>query len=840
MEFRISVGARTLGVAESSGLEETIPLGDGDLSILDPFTDLACVHDVNWPSGIQSRPLKLIPHFSSKSTLICYTPKSVSAASPTAWRLPLLLYRHHFGSNTAISHIISIFIILWPPLLSAHAKALTPPFEIDWFRQPITPMKEFQLLVFPDKAFRNGAIHSSKLAALRIVKDRISSRRPRYRLITVRKRSWSRLVSRVVAPLASCGDALQVGGLGKLAEDEADAADEVVPERRMLAPCAEGDDVQASEHEPGRRFGGVEALTDVVAAVGRLAVEFGQECLVGPERLATGHDDHDHVVVDDTFGVGSPVRGVVIKCSVGSLIKCSTNRILEGKYHLGLFVFRACAFWRWRRAATTAAEARACGRIGERSVDVAVNAPAWGRRIGASEASSECTNMGPAHRRVGSKRSAAKTSGYAPWYCLTPERRDAKKRRGLVAAAPRGRRPPARPRASDDGVDAEFAALLRETPRGLAPSDAFEPADVVALTLEALRRPSGASSLERLAAADFRPAGCATLDALYAAEEDSQYALLFDDYAYDVDDDALVLGDDAFVNVRLESAAGELLVRLGWELRRGDDGWWRQANCCEDDDVVQVPCNEQTESDVRVGKRNSRQHWVFDVLPEVEEGYEQGDATTLQGLHDSGECAIGPLKGHAAVVFRSEPSQESVRRGGLLAHTRRPASLSFFDNSSSGLPSRRQQRDAIAYLHATRYLCGYFGDPSDPDNWSIVRKASLSLTNEIRRTMPNEVVWSPMRYLAIVNRVKEECVLASTSSALDDRRESGGRGELLGLGWALIHPGVDCQGSLSSIAGPGHRHALRMAANILGDFEGVHWHGTPSLAGRVPETSALN
>ena len=59
--------------------------------------------------------------------------------------------------------------------------------------------------------------------------------------------------------------------------------------------------------------------------------------------------------------------------------------------------------------------------------------------------------------------------------------------------------------------------------------------------------------------------------------------------------------------------------------------WWRQANCCEDDDGVQVPCNEQTESDVRVGKRHSRQHWVFDVLPEVEEGYEQGDATTLQG-----------------------------------------------------------------------------------------------------------------------------------------------------------------------------------------------------------------
>ncbi|KAH8045602.1 hypothetical protein JL721_12576 [Aureococcus anophagefferens] len=39
------------------------------------------------------------------------------------------------------------------------------------------------------------------------------------------------------------------------------------------------------------------------------------------------------------------------------------------------------------------------------------------------------------------------------------------------------------------------------------------------------------------------------------------------------------------------------------------------------------PCNEQTESDVRIGKRNSRQP-LFDA-PEVEEGYEQGDATTL-------------------------------------------------------------------------------------------------------------------------------------------------------------------------------------------------------------------
>lgn len=50
-----------------------------------------------------------------------------------------------------------------------------------------------------------------------------------------------------------------------------------------------------------RRRAWLPGLWHEVALIGRLAVEFGQECLVGPERLATGHDDHDHVVVDDTF-----------------------------------------------------------------------------------------------------------------------------------------------------------------------------------------------------------------------------------------------------------------------------------------------------------------------------------------------------------------------------------------------------------------------------------------------------------------------------------------------------------------------------------------------------------
>ena len=76
MEFRISVGARTLGVAESSGLEETIPLEDGDLSILDPFTDFACVHDVNWPSGAQDDVQRWVYAFRCTQMLDYYDTKT--------------------------------------------------------------------------------------------------------------------------------------------------------------------------------------------------------------------------------------------------------------------------------------------------------------------------------------------------------------------------------------------------------------------------------------------------------------------------------------------------------------------------------------------------------------------------------------------------------------------------------------------------------------------------------------------------------------------------------------------------------------------------------------------
>ena len=108
----------------------------------------------------------------------------------------------------------------------------------------------------------------------------------------------------------------------------------------------------------------------------------------------------------------------------------------------------------------------------------------------------------------------------------------------------------------------------------------------------------------------------------------------------------------------------------------------------------------------------------------------------------NGHSDAGPPR-NASFPTRRVDSAESSLFNALTTPTPiGPASPLFLDHSSSSL-SRRQQRDAIACLHATKFLCGQFGDPSNPDNWSIVRKASLSLTNEIRRTMPNEVVWSP-------------------------------------------------------------------------------------------------
>ena len=57
--------------------------------------------------------------------------------------------------------------------------------------------------------------------------------------------------------------------------------------------------------------------------------------------------------------------------------------------------------------------------------------------------------------------------------------------------------------------------------------------------------------------------------------------------------------------------------------------WWRKANCCYDNDGVQLPCNLVTEANTRISKRNSREHWVFGrTVPQVEDGFALGDAST--------------------------------------------------------------------------------------------------------------------------------------------------------------------------------------------------------------------
>lgn len=116
-----------------------------------------------------------------------------------------------------------------------------------------------------------------------------------------------------------------------------------------------------------------------------------------------------------------------------------------------------------------------------------------------------------------------------------------------------------RHRASLDAIDAEYGALHR----GLAPSDAFTPLDVAALTLRSLRRRGAAFPL---ATAEFSPAGGA---------ECAQYDLLVDGgYVCDLEDDVLDLGDTAFLQARLDDAStGELLVRLGWDFVRRDGCW---------------------------------------------------------------------------------------------------------------------------------------------------------------------------------------------------------------------------------------------------------------------------
>lgn len=111
-----------------------------------------------------------------------------------------------------------------------------------------------------------------------------------------------------------------------------------------------------------------------------------------------------------------------------------------------------------------------------------------------------------------------------------------------------------------DDVDADFRRLLRT---GLTPSDAFTPVDVVALTLRALKT-GDERFLHRFSTPDFAPAG--------GNLGSGQYAILREEYTADLDDDVLVLDDEAFLRVRLEDSS-DAHVTLGWELKL-ERGCW--------------------------------------------------------------------------------------------------------------------------------------------------------------------------------------------------------------------------------------------------------------------------
>ena len=119
-----------------------------------------------------------------------------------------------------------------------------------------------------------------------------------------------------------------------------------------------------------------------------------------------------------------------------------------------------------------------------------------------------------------------------------------------------------------DDVDADFRKLLAT---GLKPTDAFTPVDVAALTLRALR--SGDERfLHRFSTPDFAPAGVRRRGSTFEGLGNGQYALLREDYTADLDDDVLVLDDEAFLRVRLEDAS-DAHVTLGWELERRRGVW---------------------------------------------------------------------------------------------------------------------------------------------------------------------------------------------------------------------------------------------------------------------------
>lgn len=88
-------------------------------------------------------------------------------------------------------------------------------------------------------------------------------------------------------------------------------------------------------------------------------------------------------------------------------------------------------------------------------------------------------------------------------------------------------------------------------------------------------------------------------------------------------------------------AAGQNRVCVSCELDRECESpseqcidaarWWRLANCCFDDDGAHVKCNDLVRANTRITARNSRRHWVYDTLPEVETGYTLEDVLSTGG-----------------------------------------------------------------------------------------------------------------------------------------------------------------------------------------------------------------
>ena len=96
------------------------------------------------------------------------------------------------------------------------------------------------------------------------------------------------------------------------------------------------------------------------------------------------------------------------------------------------------------------------------------------------------------------------------------------------------------------------------------------------------------------------PAGVQRRGSTFEGLGNGQYAILREEYTADLDDDVLVLDDEAFLRVRLEDAS-DAHVTLGWELRLQRGCWL-----------------------------TSRWHW-HDFRPEFHPGIGEGEWTRICG-----------------------------------------------------------------------------------------------------------------------------------------------------------------------------------------------------------------